>query len=151
GDASPFAYVWLGVHSGFGLGDYRSGFRLGKLGFDLVERRGLSRYKAQVYLNFAHSILPWSRPLHESVSLLRRAFVVAQEDGDLAHAAYACTCLLSDLLATGLPLAEVQREAEHALAFLREAKFGLILDTVKAQFHLILALRGLTSSLSSFS
>ncbi len=35
------------------FGDYRAGFRFGKLGFDLVEKRGPLRFKARVYFCFA--------------------------------------------------------------------------------------------------
>ena len=51
-DASCLAYVWLGMVLGPHFGDYEAGFRFGKLGFDLVEKRGLLRFKARVYSDF---------------------------------------------------------------------------------------------------
>ena len=41
-DGSCFAYVWLGMLLGPHFGDYRAGFRFGKLGLDLVKQRGLT-------------------------------------------------------------------------------------------------------------
>jgi PAS domain S-box-containing protein len=149
--ASPFAYVWLGAYAGSRVDDYGSGFRLGKLAYDLIERRGLTSFKAQVYFGFANFILPWSRPFREGMDLLRRAFGLAREVGDLTYAAYASDSLISHQLVGGLPLAEVQQEAERALAFLRKAKFGLIIDVVTTQMQFVRALRGLTSSVSCFS
>ena len=150
GDASAIAYVWLGVYAGSRFGDYASGFRFGRLAIDLVEKHGLTGFKTQTYMGFAQWILPWSRPLRESVELLRRAFALAQEVGDLAFAAYAWNGLIADQLAAGFPLAEVHREAERALDFVRKARFGLSVDAVTTQVRLIRALRGLTPALSSF-
>ena len=40
--------------------------------------------------------------------------------GDLTFATYSCNSLITNLLAAGDPLVEVQREAEHGLEFARE-------------------------------
>jgi predicted ATPase len=45
-DASCYAYIWLGLLAGPHFGNYRVGFRFGKLGYDLVEERGLSAESA---------------------------------------------------------------------------------------------------------
>ena len=57
-DASSLAYVRLATIIGRRFGDYAKGFRFGKLGFDLVEQHGLSRFRAAVYLNFAALVIP---------------------------------------------------------------------------------------------
>ncbi|MCC8953208.1 AAA family ATPase [Bradyrhizobium sp. Pear77] len=150
-DASPFAYVWVGAYAGFVFDDYRSGFQLGKLGFDLVERRELTSFKTQVYFGFANFILPWSRPFHEVVDLHRRAFAIGQEVGDLTYAVYAWKSVISGQLPAGVPLATVQREAERALAFVSKSKFVLMIDVVTIHVQLVRALRGMTTGLSSFS
>src|SRR5262249_5176476 len=54
------------------------------------------------------------------------------------------------LLAEGIPLAEVQGEAETALEFVRKARFGLVIDIITAQIQLVRALRGLTPHFCSF-
>ncbi len=54
-DASCFAYVWLGLLAGPHFGNYQAGFRFGKLGYDLVEERGLLRYQARTYMCFGIS------------------------------------------------------------------------------------------------
>ena len=52
-DGSCLAYAWLGGILGTHFGDYQAGFRFGRLGLDLVEKRGLDRLSARVYLVFA--------------------------------------------------------------------------------------------------
>ena len=61
---------------------------------------------------------------------MRRAFDAAQQAGDLTYAAYGRTHLITNLLAAGDPLAEVQREAEAGLEFARQARFGQVIDSI---------------------
>ena len=63
-DGSCLAYAWLGGVLGTYFGDYQAGFRFGKLGLDLVEKHGLDRFKARVYLVFAVHVAHWTQPLH---------------------------------------------------------------------------------------
>ena len=150
-DGSFLGYVWLGGVLGASFGDYRTGFRFGKLAVDLMENRGLNRFKARVYLGFGSLVNPWTRHLRTGLSLMRRAFDAAQETGDLTYAAYACYDLIEQLLPSGDPLAEVQREAESALEFSRKARFGLIVDGITGQLSLIRTLRGLTPEFGCFN
>ena len=53
-DGSCLAFVWLGGILGTHFGDFQAGFRFGRLGVDLVERHGLDRFSARVYLVFGH-------------------------------------------------------------------------------------------------
>ncbi|WP_437594471.1 sensor histidine kinase [Sorangium sp. So ce1000] len=149
-DASCLAYVRLGSVLGPRFGDYRAGFRFGKLGLDLVEKGALVRFKARVYMVFWYNINPWTRHVRTSVEPLRGAFHVAQETGDIIYASYQRAIFLTLLLIDGDPLGEVQREAEGALDFARKAKFGLMVDCITGQLRLIRTLRGLTSALGSF-
>ena len=59
-DASCNAYALLGTVLGPCFGDYKAAFRFGQLGLDLVEQRGLDRFKARVYLFFNH-VNAWTR------------------------------------------------------------------------------------------
>jgi predicted ATPase len=100
-DGSCFAYVWLGMLLGPHFGDYRTGFRFGKLGLELVKQRGLRRFEARVYLIFGHRVIPWTQPIRTGRSLVRRAFDAANKLGDLTFAAYSRDNLITNLLASG--------------------------------------------------
>ena len=150
-DGSCFAYVWLGMLLGPHFGDYRAGFRFGKLGLDLVKQRGLRRFEARVYLDFGHRVIPWTQPIRTGRSLVRRAFDAANKLGDLTFAAYSRDNLITNLLASGDPLGDVQREAEAGLDFARQARFGLVIDRITTQLRLIRTLRGLTPEFASFN
>jgi PAS domain S-box-containing protein len=150
-DGSSLAYAWLGGVLGTHFGDYQTGYRFGRLGLDLVEKRGLDRFRARVYLVFAVHVAHWTQPLATSRALLRRAFETAQEAGDLSYAAYSCIDLTANLFACGDPLDEVEREAENGLEFAQKVRFGLASDCLTGQLRLIRMLRGLTPDFGSFN
>ena len=150
-DGSCVAYVHLGWLVGPRFGDYQAAFRFGKLGLDLVEKRGLERFRARVSQCFGYFVIPWSRHLRTGLELLRGSFATAQEVGDLKYAIYSCDRLVTLLLATGDPLGDVQREAEKGLDFARKAKFDSIAEIIAGQIALIRMLRGLTPSFTSFN
>jgi PAS domain S-box-containing protein len=148
-DGSCFAYEWLGSVAGARFGDYNAGFRFAQLGYDLVEERGLRRFQARTYLTFG-SVGSWTRHVRAGRDLMRRAFDAANRIGDLTFAAYCCAHLNTNLLAAGDPLGEVQREAEHGLAFAQKMRFGLVIDITATQLGLVRTLRGLTPKFGSF-
>jgi predicted ATPase len=144
-DGSCVAYLGLAMIAGPLFGNYSSTvLRFGQLGYDLVEQRGLKRFRARAYAVFGSIIMPWTRHVRAGRDLIRRAFDAANEMGDLTWAAYSRVRLITNLLASGEQLAEVQREAEDSLAFERKVCFGLVIDIVTTQLALIRTLRGLT-------
>ena len=150
-DGSCLAYEWLGGVLGTYFGEYQAGFRFGRLGLDLVEKRGLGRFRARVYLVFAVHVAHWTQPLQTSLAYLRRAFQAALDAGDLSYAAYSCIDVVTHRIANGDPLSDVEQEAEHGLEFARKVKFGLASDCITGQFRLIRMLRGLTPDFGSFN
>jgi PAS domain S-box-containing protein len=150
GDGSCFAYVRLGMVAGPRFGDYHAGFRFGRLGHDLVEQHGLTRFQARTYMSFGAFVLPWTRHVRAGRDFLHRALQAANKMGDLNCAAYSGGHLATNLLAAGDPLVDVQRETENALAFAQKTGFGFVIDITATQLGLIRTLRGLTPKFGSF-
>jgi len=151
GDGSCVAYVMLGMIAGLRFGNYEAGFRFGRLGCELVDKRGLRRFQAGTYMSFANLVMPWTKHVRACRDLLRRAFEDANKIGDLTFAAFCCNNINTNLLAAGDPLAEVQHQAENGLEFAQKARFGLVSDIVTAQLALVRTLRGLTPEFGSFN
>jgi PAS domain S-box-containing protein len=149
-DASSSAYAILGAVLGGLFGDYKAGFRFGQLGFNLMAKFGLDRFKTRVYLFFGHHILPWTKPIRSGRSLIQLAIDAGQETGDLTYGAFARAHLVTHLLVSGDPLDEVQRRAESGLDLVRQARFGLVVDRITGQLQLIRTLRGLTPIFGRF-
>ena len=146
-DSSCIAYIWLSMVAGR-FGDYQAARRFGQLGYDLVEVRELKRFQARAYVDFV--ALPWMQHVGAGRDLVRRAFEAANKIGDLTYAAHACWLIITNRLAAGDPLSEVQSEAEAGLAFAQTARFGLVIDLIATQLGLIRTLRGLTPKFGSF-
>src|SRR5215469_9602082 len=132
------------------FGNYKAGFRFGRLGYELVEQRGLKRFQARSHLWFGQIVMPWTKHVRACRDLMRREFEAANKIGDLTVAAYSCDALNTNLLAAGDPLPEVQRAAENGLEFAQKARFGRVVDVITAQLGLIRTLRGLTPKFGSF-
>jgi PAS domain S-box-containing protein len=150
-DGSCVAYVMLGMIAGPRFGNYEAGFQFGRLAYELVERRGLQRFRARTYMYFANAIMPWTRHVKAGRDLVRRAFDAANKSGDLPYAAYGCNNLNTNLLAAGDPLVEVQREAENGLEFAEKTRSHHAIDHITVQLRLIRTLRGLTTKFGLFN
>jgi PAS domain S-box-containing protein len=149
-DGSCPHFEWLGAVAGACFGDYQAGSRFGQLGYDLVEKRGLKRFQARTYNNFAVQVLPWTQHVRAIRDLLRRAFEAANKIGDLTFAAFSCSNMNANLLAAGDPLVEVQREVERGFAFVQKIRFGFAIDSLSPHLGLVRTLRGLTPKFGSF-
>jgi PAS domain S-box-containing protein len=149
-DSSCVAYVMLGMVAGPQFADYEAGFRFGRVGCELVDRRGLKRFQAATYMTFAHLVMPWTKHVRAGRDLLVRAVDAATKIGDLTFAGFARINLMSNLFSSGDPLAGVQREAEESLRFVQSIRFGQVTDVLTAELALIRSLRGETRALGSF-
>ena len=147
--ASCLAYAFVGTVLGPYFRDYKAAYRFCQLGLDLAEQPGLDRFKARVYL-MSNLVNPWTRHVRTGRALVRRAFDTAQQAGDLTYAVFSQNNLVTNLLASGDPLADVQREAEVGLDFARQARFGIVVDFITTQLQLIRTLRGLTPAFGCF-
>src|SRR3989454_3937539 len=150
GDGSCIAYEHLGMIAGPLFGDYKVGSEFGRLGYELVEKRGLRRFQPRTYMSFGNVILPWTAHVRVGRDLVRRAFDAACRIGDLSCAVGSGQYLITNLLAGGDPLAEVEREAVNALEFATKARFGLVADHIATQLGLIRTLRGSTLKFGCF-
>jgi predicted ATPase/GAF domain-containing protein len=150
-DGSCVAYVYLGMIAGPEFDNYKVGFRFGRLGHELAEKRGLRRFQARTNLAFGSHVMPWTKHVRACRDLVCRTFETANKAGDLCFAAYSFNNVNTNLLAAGDPLVEVQREAENALDFARKARFGFVIDIITAQLGLVRTLRGLTPQFGSLN
>lgn len=141
-EGSCSAFVWLGVVLGAHLGDYQSGYRFAKLGLDLVETRGLERFRVRANMLFGAHVNPWSRHFSAGRPMIERAFSEANELGDITFASYCCSNFVTLLLATAEELGAAQDEAEFRLQYVRDHQFSFVADLITPQLQLIRTLRG---------
>lgn len=141
-DASCVAYANVSRIAGRRFADYPAGLAFAELGCRLVERRDLERYKARTQLAFWLFAKRWAQPIRTCLEPLAQIFEVANRTGDLPIAAFTGNSRVSNLLATGEPLAGLQEEAERGLAYARKIGFGVVVDFIETQLAFIRMLRG---------
>jgi PAS domain S-box-containing protein len=149
-DGSCVAYLYLAMIAGPHFGDYQVGFRFGRVGYEIAEKRGLKRFHARSTLAFGSHVMPWTEHVRICRELLHRAFDAANRVGDLCFAAFSFNNMNTNLLAAGDPLAEVQRVAENGLAFAQKIRFGFVTDIITGQLALVRTLRGSTPVFGTF-
>jgi PAS domain S-box-containing protein len=150
-DGSCFAYVWFAIIAGPRFGNYPATSKFGQLGYNLVELRGLRRYQARTYMSYGDIVIPWKSHVRSGRDLVRRAFDAANQIGDLTFAAYSCNHLVTNMLAAGDRLSDVEREAKYGLEFAQKTRFGLVTDHIRVQLALIASLRGATTEFGCFN
>lgn len=142
-ESSSVAYSALNMVLGPQFGDYTTAYTLGQLACDLVDHRGMDRFKARVYSCFAAFTMPWIKHLPLCEPLMAHAFRVGSAMGDTAFAAYNSRNLITHLLVSGVPLGQVQRETEEVIAFASGVELGMPTDRFIGQLDLVKKLRGI--------
>jgi PAS domain S-box-containing protein len=149
-DASCAHYAWLGRVVGGRFGDYQAAYRFGRLACDLVDRRGLTRFQAQVYYVFASNVIPWVQHLRDTRNLIRRTLEVASRTGNPIYECYCLGYLNGNMLAAGDPLAETQQAIEASLDKVRRLKLRYAADIITTQLSYVRTLRGHTHAFGVF-
>ena len=150
GPGTSMAYETFAMAAGPHFGNYDAGFQAGRLGHELVEKYGFTRFQPAVYLCFGGHVMPFMRHVLAGRDLVRRALESANGIGDLTFVAYSYSDLNTNLLAAGDSLVEVQREVERGLAFAQKARVAMIIEVITAHLGLVRTLRGLTRKFGSF-
>jgi signal transduction histidine kinase len=148
-DASVVGYVWLGVTLGPVFGKYAEGYRFGKLAYDYVQRRRLVVLKPRIDICFGDLINFWTKPLQTDLPYLQEGFRAAVELGDLTYACYCANHIVTVMITQGSPLADVFRESEERLEFVRKARYAPVVDEIISMQRFIECMRGRTVSLST--
>ena len=60
--------------AGAHFGDYQAGYRFGRLGYELIERRGLKRFQGNLR---PLDVLPWTRHVKTGRDLVHGAFALS--------------------------------------------------------------------------
>jgi predicted ATPase len=148
-DASTVAYARLGMIAGFRFGEYERAYRVGQLACELVEQRGLRRFEAGVYLNFGNMGMPWKRHIRICCELIGRALEAARNAGDQVYANVCSVMMIVNLLSAGGSLADIEREAESALAFAQRVQFGSAIEVIAVALARVRMLLGATARFGS--
>jgi predicted ATPase len=151
GDASPGGYIICGQIFGSGMGNYQEAYQFGKLACDLVDKMDANTFRARVYISFGGQISLWTQHFRVGRGWLEQAFHAAKEVGDIEYASYYWIQLITNSLALGLSLVQVQREAEAGIDYTGKAHFPMVQASLIGQYRFIQTMRGKTPDFGSYS
>jgi PAS domain S-box-containing protein len=141
-DNSCVAYSAINMAVASQFDDYSTGYCLGQVACALVDERQADRHKARVQLCFSSMAMAWGEHLPRCRPMLTESIRASSAMGDMAYAAYGLRSLLTVLVMSGVPLPEVEREAEKAVQFASSLQLGVSGDQFIPQLDLVRRLRG---------
>jgi PAS domain S-box-containing protein len=145
---SCVGYATLALATDFG--DHATAQRFAQLSLDLVEKRGLDAFKARVYLRVGGAISPLMQGAQFGRPLILQAWHETDKIGDVLYASHCRSYALKCSIASGYPLAEVEREAAEGLDYARKTGSGFVFAIILNKFYLARKLRGLSPGLRLF-
>ncbi|MER8854741.1 MULTISPECIES: AAA family ATPase [Mesorhizobium] len=148
--ASAHGYADLGQILGPVFRRYSEGYRFTELACELVDKHSFVAYRGKAY-HAKGVVAVWTQPIATSTDLLRTAFRIASDTGDLTVACYCMDKSITNSLMRSDPLDAVWREAEMGLDFVRKARFHDVANVIVAQQHFIATMQGRTLTFSTFS
>ena len=148
-DAATHGFGWFGWILGHAFHRYDDSHRFGTLALDLIEKHG---FLDPARVHYAMGlIVSWMKPLAISIDYFRTAFRLGVETGDLFFATYSACQVVRRLMLTGIALDEVWQEFEEFVEFATQIGFRDGADLIISEQRFIAALRGQTTSLSTYS
>jgi predicted ATPase/signal transduction histidine kinase len=106
------AYVFYGLYLCNLVGNINSGYRFGKLAFDLLEKFYFQPIKPLTIHVFNNNIRHWKEKAKETIKSLRDAVNLGIENGDLEWSLYAAISYCAHMLITGVNLENVEQECK---------------------------------------
>jgi predicted ATPase len=150
--SSAIGYATFGSLMAISLGDYQYAYRFGKLGYALTEKYTIAvGYKAEVCNLFAGMIIFWTHHVSKALEYSRIGFEAGIENGSVFFGSFNAIQMTTGRFVKGDPLEEVQSTCSSSIDFAVNAKVDFVRDGLRSYEHLIMQLRGLTSSFSTMS
>jgi len=151
-NASCFGYLYFGEEVlGAGLGNYATGYQLGKLACDLADKYGAVTDRPRIHVLFGGRVAPWRKKFDFARKWVEEAGEAAIVVGDIESVCYRWVLRVANLLTSGAPLKQVQSEVEAGMEYTGKAHFLFVQLAMNGHLRLVLSMRGLTHELTSFN
>nr|WP_240806992.1 AAA family ATPase [Polyangium spumosum] len=128
--ASAHGYACFGMVLGPRFGRYEEGYRFGHLACELSEREENLASRPKVINYFANHTDPWTHHVRQGIRLTEQGLDAALRLGNLTYTCYLSFQLLVFRWAASDPLEEILADSERRLAYVRNAKFGYMIDGI---------------------
>lgn len=148
---SAYGYITYAILLLDALKDVKGGVQFARLAVTLGERIDNAGLRAKLGVIFAAFINHWDAPLARSIVLLRNAYRLGLETGDLVYAGYALANRIFAAAVRGEPLDEIIRQSDSFLKFTDRTKDQDVEGDFLLARQAALNLRGETATLHTFS
>ena len=148
---SAFAFMSYAIILGSFLGDYERGERFARWAMDMGEHTGESALRARLAHLYGTAVAYWTHPLRDATKHIRTAITGALQNGDLIFTGLAVSYFIRHLIMQGDPLNKIIEEIDHFQATVDHLRFAEVANTLRASRQWVLALKGHTRALDSFS
>ena len=148
---SVAGYVFYGVLLGSFQGDYKNGYKYGKMALELSEELGDLGQKCLASFIFANTLSIWVRNLAESTRLNQEGFRAGLESGNFQFAGYILIYKIVNPFVAGENIERILREVPEYLYFCQETNNRLAADVIIACRGILYNLSGQTDARLSFS
>ncbi|MEO1399737.1 MAG: AAA family ATPase [Cyanobacteria bacterium J06635_1] len=132
-------YVFWGAMLSAAFRDYETAYTFGQVALQLKDRYN-NYNEAKVLNSYVGFISHWRRPFKAGIVLLRRAYRVGVETGDV-FTGYIVTHLGLHLILMGTELGEIQTELARYLAYLRKTQNEVFARQVQIYLYICSALQ----------
>lgn len=150
-DASGMGFTSLAKILCTRLRAYQEGDRIGKLGYDLVDKCNAVAYKPEVANMYASGISVWTHHVNSYVEYSRIGVRSAVDVGNTTWGSFNHVQLVLALLVRGDPLDEAYKASVAALDYITKANVMFAADVVMGMQRFIQAMRGHSDQLASLS
>ncbi|MGL6269336.1 MAG: AAA family ATPase, partial [Chitinophagaceae bacterium] len=151
-DGGFIGYLAFGpIFLGAILNRKQSGFDLGQLTLDLVEKYKSHFYKAETHFVVGYFSVPWKRSALEMEKYWQIAYESGLEVGDFFHTSCSCCATIQSYYMRGVSFDEIMSTSDKYLEFLKGIKNEEAILTIRSVRQSILNLRGETESAISYN
>ncbi len=147
---SAYGFQAYGMLVGMELGDYKFGYDVGWLGFNLSKRFNQLDKLAEACYVFGNNVFPWVNPLNKSEQILDEGLQAALASGNAMFVGYILIYKLMNPFYWGKNLSKILEELPEYLRLVQKSHNRLAEDSILALKLALYNLFGKTSDRFSF-
>ncbi|MCX4247835.1 hybrid sensor histidine kinase/response regulator [Paraliomyxa miuraensis] len=147
--AAVNGYGWFGLFLQ-AYHRYRDGTRFSRLAYDLVHEHGFDRFE-HYGSYFMELSSYWTGSISDMIAFARECYFHALRNGDVGFACYGCNHTVTNLLARGDALSDVDAQADQWIDYPRRTGFQDVVCVIRSTQQFVRSLRGLTDELVSWN
>jgi hypothetical protein len=130
---------------------YRDGDRIGKLGYDLIEKWNFIEYKPEIANVYGAGISMWTHHIDTFIQYSRIGIQAANDVGNGTFGSFNHLQLNLGLLMRGDPLDEAYKTSVASIDYATKTKLMFVVDVMMSMQRFVQTMRGLTDQFATLN